>query len=77
MGSGASVVLVANGGSTPQASNIFWQVAKHVEAGTTSHLEGILLVKTIAAFRTGATLNGRIFAQTAVTLDTATITASP
>ena len=70
VGSGAAVKL--EGGAL--AKNIFWQVAGFVEAGTTSHLEGIFLVKTRAAFKTGSTLIGRIFAQTAVTLDAATIT---
>jgi len=77
-GSGASVVLVADGtggGGAPLASNIVWQVAGHLDAGTTSHLEGIFLIKTFAAFKTGSSLNGRILAQTAVTLDSVTIVA--
>jgi hypothetical protein len=75
-GSGASVVLVAEGsGGAPLASNIVWQVAGHVDAGTTSHLEGIFLIKTAAAFNTGSSLNGRILAQTAVTLDSVTVVA--
>jgi len=73
VGSGARVEL--SGGA--QASNIFWQVAGFVEAGTTSHLEGNFLVKTHATFNTGFSLNGRVFAQTAVTLDSATIFAPP
>jgi hypothetical protein len=48
-------------------------VAGFLDAGTTSHLEGIFLVKTKAVFKTGSSLNGRILAQTACTLDTATI----
>jgi len=71
VGSGARVGL--RGGA--KASNIFWRVAGFVEVGTTSHLEGILLVKNHAAFKAGSSFNGRIFAQTAVTLDSATITA--
>ena len=55
-------------------SNIFWKVGGFVEAGTTSHLDGIFLVKKAFHMRTGTSLNGRIFAQTAVTLDSATIT---
>mmetsp|Transcript_9357 Transcript_9357/g.16187 ORF Transcript_9357/g.16187 Transcript_9357/m.16187 type:complete len:260 (-) Transcript_9357:287-1066(-) len=77
-GSGASVVLVADGnggGGAPLASNIVWQVAGHLDAGTTSHLEGIFLIKTFAAFKTGSSLNGRILAQTAVTLDSVTVVA--
>jgi hypothetical protein len=56
------------------ASNIFWQVAGHVTVGTTAHMEGVLLVKNHAVFMTGSSLNGRVLAQTAVTLDSATIT---
>jgi hypothetical protein len=52
-------------------------VAGFVDAGTTSHLEGIFLVKTKAVFKTGSSLNGRILAQTACTLDTATIREPP
>jgi len=71
--SGAHVLLA--GGAL--SSNIFWEVGGFVDAGTTSHLEGIILVKTYATFKTGSSLNGRIFSQTAVTLDTATITEPP
>jgi hypothetical protein len=56
------------------AKNIFWQVAGQVNVGAGAHLEGVLLVKTAAVFETGASLNGRIFAQTACTLQMATIT---
>mmetsp|Transcript_24601 Transcript_24601/g.61128 ORF Transcript_24601/g.61128 Transcript_24601/m.61128 type:complete len:249 (+) Transcript_24601:121-867(+) len=69
-GSGAKIILL--GGAL--AKNIVWQVAGFVDAGTTSHLEGIFLVKTFASFKTGSTLNGQVFAQTAVTLDSTTIT---
>jgi hypothetical protein len=75
-GSGAKVTLVddCTGGGIPQASNIVWQLAGYLEAGTSSHLEGTFLVKTRAVFLTGSSLNGRILAQTAATLDSATIT---
>ena len=66
--SGAKVMLVG-----ANASNIVWQVAGHLDAGTTSHLEGTFLVATHAVFKTGSSLNGRILAQTAATLDSATI----
>lgn len=74
-GSGAKIVLVDSdgGGGKPKASNIFWQVAGNVYAGTTAHLEGNFLVKTHAVFKTGSSLNGRVMAQTACTLDSATI----
>ena len=56
------------------AKNIFWQVAGGAVVGTGGHLEGILLSKTTGVLQTGATMNGRIFAQTAVTLQKATLT---
>lgn len=56
-----------------QAKNIFWQVAGTVALGTTSHFEGIILSKTGVTFGTGASMNGRALAQTAVILDGNTI----
>ena len=50
------------------AKNIFWQTAGAVTLGTTSHFEGIILGKTGINLQTGATINGRLLAQTAVTL---------
>jgi hypothetical protein len=54
--------------------NVFWQVAGHVEVGTGAHLEGIVLVKTKAVFKTNSSILGRVLAQTACTLQSATIT---
>jgi len=56
------------------AKNVFWQVAASVDLGTTSHLEGIVLCQTMINLRTGASITGRLMAQTAVTLDTSTVT---
>jgi hypothetical protein len=50
------------------AKNIFWQVAGAATIGTTAHFEGVLLGKTMIAVNTGASVNGRLLAQTAVTL---------
>ena len=72
MTSGAKVTL--KGGAL--ASNIFWQVAGQVTIGTTVDMKGIILCKTLIAMNTGATLNGRALAQTAVTLIANTITAT-
>jgi len=55
------------------ASNIFWQVAGSVEVGESAVLEGIILVKTKAVFGKHATLNGRVLAQSACTLDMTTV----
>ena len=57
-----------------QAKNIFWQVAGEATFGTTSHFEGILLSMTGITFQTGATMNGRALAQTAVILDASSVT---
>ena len=67
MGSGAEVKL--SGGA--RAKNIFWQVSggAGVEIGTTAHMEGTILAKTAIHLRTGASLNGKALAQTAVTMD--------
>jgi hypothetical protein len=64
LGSGAKVRLT--GGAL--AKNVFWQVAGTSAIGTTAHMEGTILDKTNITFNTGASLNGRALAQTAVTL---------
>jgi len=64
-------IVQLSGGA--QAQNIFWQVAGLVDAGTTSHLEGNILTYTSIALQTGASINGRLLAQTAVTLDSSTV----
>ena len=60
------------GGAQPK--NIFWQVAGAVTIGTTAHFEGIILAKTMIAVNTGASVNGRLLAQTAVTLQMNAVT---
>jgi len=57
-----------------QAKNIFWQTSGTVTLGTTSHFEGIILSQTGINLRTGASINGRLLAQTAVTLQMSTVT---
>ena len=57
-----------------QAKNIFWVVAGAVTIGTTAHFEGIILAKTMIAVNTGASVNGRLLAQTAVTLQMNAVT---
>jgi hypothetical protein len=58
-----------------KAKNIFWQVAGAVTLGTTTHSEGIFLSKTAISLATGASVNGRLLAQTAVTIAGSTVTA--
>ena len=55
------------------AKNVFWQVAGSVDIGTTAHFEGIVLSQTSVALRTGASITGRLLAQTAVTIDGSTV----
>ena len=57
-----------------QAKNVFWQTAGAVSLGTTAHFEGTILSKTMVAMNTGASINGRLLAQTAVTLQSNTVT---
>jgi hypothetical protein len=63
----SAVKITLEGGA--QASNIFWQVAGEAVFGTTSHFEGIILSQTGITFQTGASINGRALAQSAVILD--------
>lgn len=62
----SAVKITLAGGA--QAKNIYWQVAGAVTLGTTSHFEGVLLGMTGINMQTGASINGRLLAQTAVTL---------
>ncbi|MDQ6904151.1 MAG: ice-binding family protein [Bacteroidota bacterium] len=57
-----------------QAKNIFWQTAGSVTLGTTSHFEGNILGQTGINMQTGASINGRMLAQTAVTLQMNSVT---
>ena len=68
----SAVAVHLTGGAL--AKNIFWQVAGSVDLGTTSHLEGIVLCQTMINLRTGASIAGRLLAQTAVSLDASTVT---
>src|SRR4249919_2149543 len=67
----ATRVTLARGA---QAKNVFWQVAGGVAIGTTAHMEGIVLSRTNIAVKTGASVHGRLLAQTAVTLQMNTVT---
>lgn len=64
--------VVLSGGA--QANHVFWAVAGKTTIGTTAVFNGNILDKTAIVLNTGATLHGRAFAQTAVTLDANAIT---
>jgi hypothetical protein len=63
--------VVLTGGALPK--NVFWQVTGLADLGTTSQFSGIILCATAITLQTGASVNGRLLAQTAVTLDGNTV----
>jgi hypothetical protein len=67
--SAANVILT--GGAVPK--NVFWQVAGLADLGTTAHFEGVILTQSSIALETGASINGRLLAQTAVTIAQSTV----
>lgn len=71
--SGVQIILA--GGALPQ--NIFWQTFAAADLGTTSVFKGILLSQTSIAEKTGSSIDGRLLAQTAVTLDQTRVTLAP
>ena len=56
------------------AKNIFWQTTGAVTLDTTAHMEGVVMSKSMIAMKTNASINGRLLAQTAVTLQINTVT---
>jgi len=72
-GSNTSVSLI-NGA---QACNVFWQVGSSATLGTGTHFVGTIMAADSITANTGATIHGRLLAQTAaVTLENNTITKS-
>jgi hypothetical protein len=63
--------VILTGGAL--AKNVFWQVAGAVNLGTTAHLEGVVLCRTSITLLTGASVKGRLLAQTAVAIDASTV----
>ena len=79
-GAGGSVKIV-NGGATPSACNVYWQLAdatQGVTLGTNSAFMGTTMALGASVLGTGATVQGRILTRRskAVTLDSNTITRS-
>ena len=69
LSAGKQVIL--SGSAQPQ--NVFWVVAGTTTLEPYSTFNGIILDQTLIRLQTGATLNGKAFAQTADTLDTTTV----
>lgn len=65
--------IILTGGA--QAKNIFWQSSETVEIGTGAHFEGVVLCQTDIILKNLSSVNGRLLAQTAVTLDMSTVVA--
>lgn len=68
----AAKTVHLTGGALPQ--NIFWEVTGAVNIGADTHFEGNILGKTSITFGNHSSINGRLLAQTAVTLDMTTVT---
>ena len=54
---------------THRSRRVRWRVFGSVEFLKDSHFEGVVLCKTDINLRTGVSVNGRLLAQTAVSLD--------
>ena len=71
IGSGSQIIIT--GGAT--SCNVFWEVGSSATLGTTAQFQGTILAKQSITADTGATIQGRLLANTAaVTLDSNTIT---
>jgi hypothetical protein len=68
--SGVQIVLV--GGALP--ANIYWQVYAAADLGTTSVFKGTIISQTSIVLKTGASINGKLLAGTAITLDQNSVT---
>ena len=70
MAAAKKVILI--GGAQPQ--NVFWQVSDAVTIGANTQFKGIILGMTSITFGNNSSINGRLLAQSAVTLDATTVT---
>jgi hypothetical protein len=68
----ASTNVILTGGALPK--NVFWQVNGAVTLGVSAHLEGVVLAKAEINLGSLASVNGRLLAQTAVTIDKSSVT---
>ncbi len=71
----ASSIVLENGA---QACNVFWQVGSSATVDTTTTFVGTIMASTSISVLNGATISGRLFADTgAVTLENNVITTPP
>lgn len=65
------VQIILAGGALPE--NIYWATFAAADLDTTSIFKGVILSQTSIVMRTGASINGRLMAGTAVNLDQNTV----
>ncbi len=70
----ASAIILAG---SAQAKNVFWRVADTVSLNPAAVFKGIVLAKTNIDMKDGATIDGRLLAQTGATLGTTTKVSQP
>jgi hypothetical protein len=67
------VKIVLSGGAL--SKNVFWQVSGGpVSLAALAHLEGVVLTQSSVTLAAGASVSGRLFAQTAVDIDGSSVT---
>jgi hypothetical protein len=62
----SATAVLLRGGANP--ANVFWQVAGSVTMGATAKFQGVILCANAINMGTNASIHGRLFAQTAVSL---------
>jgi hypothetical protein len=68
----AATSVILSGGAV--SSHIVWQVGGIVTLNTTSSMQGIILAQTKIDMLAGASINGRLFAQSAVNISSSVVT---
>jgi len=66
-----AVNITLTGGAVPE--NVYWQIGTSAAIGTTVQMKGTILAGSDIALNTGAAIDGRLYAKTAVTLEANTV----
>jgi hypothetical protein len=70
----SATAILLRGGANP--ANVFWQVAGSVTMGSAAKFQGVILSANAINMGTNASIHGRLFAQTAVSLQMNKVTRS-